>query len=828
MALDTFVQDLRFGWRMLLKSPVLTGVAVLSLALGIGATTAIFSLINVFFVRAVPVSHPERVMFIYGTDAKRSGAAATWSYFPVSIPNFADLRAQTKSFSAVASFTFLPINLGAESGSPERVFGQMVDGNFFDLLGVKAEHGRTFLPEEDRTMGTHPVVVLSHTLWRRRFGSDPSWVGRTLSLNGRPFTVIGVAPPGFQGPTAVGGSELWLPMMMREQLLATAENAKQRRWRQFFIVGRLRPGIDRARAESEVRTIASRLEHEYPADNEGRGFTLLPVAQAGVNPNERGSQMRAGAMLLGATFLVLLIACSNVANLLLARSLARNQEIAVRLSQGASRRRLVRQLLLETLLLFTFGGGLGLLIAVWMRNLLWTIRPPFFAFLDSTIDLSLDRQVLAFNFLIALATGLIFGLVPALHATRRELVNQLREGSLGAGHGASGVRARDLLVAVQIALSMIALVGAGLFIRSLHKVQDVQPGFETKNLLQVTISLDGQSYPESRVRDYHKRVVAAVEALPGVQGASLATTRLMSANGAMMRTYLRQGIDENGGKGGTLIRTDLIAPGYFAAAGIPLVQGRDFTPFDETGKTPVAVVNEMTARRLWPGQPPIGRRFSIFGEPDVIEVVGVVKDIRSGTLSTDPEPTVYLALRQRFTPGIALLVRTSVLPESVLPAVRRAVQAVDPGLPLIDLETIAVSRGGSLWAPRVGAALLSAFALLALVMAAAGLYGVTSYSVEQRRRELAIRLVLGAAREDVFRLILLRTARAVGLGLALGVILALFFTRAISSFLFGVGSADAPTFLLILFILALVALVASLVPARRATYVQPGAVLRST
>ena len=827
MALDTLAQDIRFGLRMLVKSPAITGVAVLSLALSLGATTAIFSLINVFFLKSAPVADPERVVFIYGTDAKKAGAAATWNYFPISYPNFTDLREQVKSFSEVASFAFLPINLGAESGSPERVWGQLVDGNYFDLLGVKAAHGRTFLPEEDLTPGTHPVVVLSQSLWRRRYGGDPGWVGRTVSLNGRPFTVVGITPQGFQGPSAVGGAELWIPMKMSEQMLATAQEAKQRRWRQFNAVGRLRPGVEMARAEEEVKTIAARLEQEFPADNEGRGLTLLPVSQAGINPNDRSSHLRAGRLLMGAVALVLLIACANVANLLLSRSLARNQEIAIRLSQGASRGRLVRQLLIETLLLFAIGGVLGLLVGVWTSRLLWGIRPPFFAFIDPTIDLSLDRNVLAFNFVLALVTGLLFGLVPALQSSRKDLIANLRQAAPGGGTGLPGGRARDLLVVGQIALSMVALIGAGLFVRSLRNFEKVQPGFEARDLLQMTISLDGQGYTPGQIRDYQRRVIETVEALPGVRGATLASTRLMSPAGVTMRTFLRQGLEDASGKGGSLIRTDLIDLGYFETAGIPFVRGRDFAAFDETGKPQVAVINELAARRLWPGESPLGKRFTIFGETEGIEVVGMVKDIRSGTVSSDPEPIVYLPLRQRPTPAVHLLVRTSVPPESALLTVRQAVQDLDRSLPLVDVETISESLGASLWAPRAGAALLSAFGLLALVMAAVGLYGVMAYAVDQRRRELAIRMALGARPADIFYLILRNAARVVGAGLVLGIALALAFNRVLTSFLFGVGTADPPTFLLILLLLAGVALAASFLPARRATHVQPSTVLRS-
>jgi predicted permease len=829
MALDMLGKDVRFGLRELAKNPLVIGIAVLSLALGIGATTAIFSLMDVFFVRAVPVADPAHVLFVYGTDAKKTGAVASWNYFPISYPNLTDLRAQAKAFSGIASFALLPVNISAGAGAarPERVFGQLVDGNYFDVLGVRAARGRTFLPEEDTTPGTHPVVVVSHSLWQHRLGADPGWVGRKLLLNGRPFTVVGITPPGFQGPTSVGGTELWIPMMMRDQMLANAQGTKQRRWRQFGALGRLRPGVTQARAEQEVATIAHRLEQEYPADNEGRGLTLLPVSQAGLNPNDRASHLRAGLLLMAAVVLVLLIACANVANLLLSRALARGQEIAIRLAHGATRARIVRQLEVETLLLFALGGGCGLLVAVWTRNLLWGIRPPFLSFIDPTIDLSLDRNVLAFNLGLSLLTGLLCGLVPALQGSRRELIARLRQDTVGGGSSQTGMRARQLLVVAQIALSMAALVGAGLFVRSLRNFESVRPGFETRNLLQLTIGLEGQAYSEGQVRGYHRRVVETVEALPGVARASLANSRLMSAAGVMMRTIMRQGIEDVNGKGGTLIRLDTVDVRYFETTGIPLVRGRDLTPQDGPDQPQVAVLNELAARRLWPGESPLGKRFSIFGEPALIEVVGLVKDARSGTVTADPEPMIYMSVRQRFAPGIALVVRTAVPPESLLPVVRRAVQDLDPNLPLVDLEPIAQSLRGSLWGPRAGAALLSAFGLLALVMAAVGLYGVVAYSVEQRRRELAIRLALGAHRADIFLLILRQTAKLVGSGLALGVLVALAFTRTLGSFLFGIGTADPPTFALILLLLGAVALAASLVPARRATRVQPAVVLRS-
>jgi putative ABC transport system permease protein len=827
MAVDTLVQDLRFSVRMLFKSPAVTVISAVSLALGIGTTTAIFSLMNVFLLRNAPVANPERVVFIYGTDAKKAGAVAAWNYFPISYPNLQDVRDQVRSLSGVASFTYLPFNLGGKTGSPERAWGQIVNGNYFDVLGVKAARGRTFLAEEDGAPGLHPVVVVSDSIWRRRFGADPGLIGRQLLLNGRPFTVIGIAPRGFQGPTSLGNAELWIPMAMSDQMLATAQEAKQRRWRQFNAVGRLQPGIALAEAEREAETIASRLEQVFPADNEGRGLTLLPVSQVGLDANQRGRQLRAGGLLLGAVALVLLIACANVANLQLSRSLARNQEIAIRFSQGAPRSRVARQLLIESLLLFALGGALGLLAAIWFRDLLWRIRPPELSFLDATIDLSLDQKVLWFNFALALVTGLLFGLIPALQASRRELVTHLRENSAAAGRSQSGVRARDLLVVGQISLSLVALIGAGLFVRSMRNFESLEPGFESKNLFQMTIGLAGQDYPEARVREYQRRVIEAVEALPGVHSASFTSNRLITPF-VTMRTFLRQRLEDPTGKGGFLMRTDNVELRYFETARIPFVSGRDFTTSDIEGKPHVAIINELAARRLYPDESPLGKRLTIFGEQEPIEIIGVVKAIRAGFITNDPEPTVYVSLRQRMTPNVSLLVRTSVPPVSVLRHVRWAVQAIDRNLPLIDVETISNTLRASLWVPRAGAALLSIFGVLALVIASVGIYGVTAYSVEQRRRELAIRLAFGARRSDIFNLILGRTARVLSAGLGIGLLAALALSRTLSSFLFGVAAADPSTFMLILALLAGVALVASFVPARRATHVEPAVVLRST
>ena len=512
--METLLQDIRYGLRVLRKSPGFTFVAVLSLGLGIGANTTIFTLVNAVLLRSVPVRDVDRLAAVFTTDVKNQGNL--FAVMPVSHPNFEDYRDQNDVFEGMAAAGGLAVSLSGK-GEPEQLFGFMVTGNYFSLLGVPMQLGRGFLPEEDKTPGTHPVVVLDDGLWRRRFASDPDIVGKTITLNHGIFTVVGVTPRGFTGLNALGGPDLYVPTMMHEQLLAgfLGENFGNRRALLFNPFGRLKPGVTLAQANSAMKAIASRLEKEYPEPNRGRSVNLIPLAQTTINPNLRSGLVLAGGLLMTVVAIVLLIACANVANLLLARAAARRKEIAVRVSLGAGRMRLVRQLLTESAVLAALGGGLGILFAYWARDLLLAFRPP--QFLVGTIDLSLDFRVLLFTLGASLLTGLLFGLLPAIQASRPDLVIELKDRSGQAGHHRGRLRLKGALVVGQVALSLVSLIGAGLFLRSLRNAQQINPGFEVENLLTLSFDLGAEHFDEPRGRDFHRQLLEKVKSIPGVR-----------------------------------------------------------------------------------------------------------------------------------------------------------------------------------------------------------------------------------------------------------------------------------------------------------------------
>ncbi|MGH9798289.1 MAG: ABC transporter permease, partial [Candidatus Polarisedimenticolia bacterium] len=493
--MDTLFQDLRYGARMLTKARGFTLVAALSLALGIGANTTIFSLINALFLNPVPVEDPATVVSLYTTDERNKGGFN--DFMLMSRPNYIDFRDQSTSFSGMTAVTFTQVAL-AGSGKPEQLNALLTTGNYFDLLGVRAAIGRTYGPDDDRTPGAHPFVVMSDGLWKRRFGADPSVVGRPLRLNNHPFTVIGIAPGGFKGTQVIGGPDLWMPSMMYREVLSGffLENYEDRRTLLWFVTGRLKPGVPADRALSELRTIAARLEKEYPEPNRGRGATLLPLAQSAINPALRRNFVLAGGLLMTVVGLVLLIACANVANLLLARATARRREIAIRLSLGAGRGRLVRQLMTESVLLSLLGGAAGLLVAFWGRDLLLAFRPPNLP-LDR-IDVPVDGQVLLFTLALSVVTGLLFGLAPALHASRPDLVVDLKDRSAQPSGAGRRFNLRSVLVVAQVALSLVSLIGAGLFLRSLRNAQQIDPGFETRDLLVTGFDTATVGYDQTR------------------------------------------------------------------------------------------------------------------------------------------------------------------------------------------------------------------------------------------------------------------------------------------------------------------------------------------
>ena len=819
--MGTLWQDIRFGARMLFKSRAFTVVAVLSLALGIGANTTIFTLINTVLLQSLPVAEPSQLMSVFGTDENNRGNQ--FDFAPISYPNYVDYRDQNDVFTGLLVFGGVAMSLSG-TGEPEQINGLMVSGNYFDLLGVKAARGRTFLPEEDTTPGTHPVIVLSHALWQRRFGGDPSIVGKTLTFNSQGFTCIGVAPPNFRGTFAIGASDFWVPMAMHDQVLTGTfrEWFNERRALLFNVIGRLKPGVSKEQAQAALQTIGRRLEQEYPKANEKRNVMLVPLAQSTINPNQRDLFVRAGGLMTTVVGLVLLIACANVANLMLARSTARRKEIAIRVAIGAGRMRIIRQLLTESVLLAVLGGALGLFLAYWATELLWAFRPPFFN--QNDLSLKLDGRVLAYTTLISLLTGIIFGLAPALQSSRTDLVTELKEKSGPPKQTRQRFNLRNLLVVSQVALSLVALIGAGLFLRSLSNAQRLNPGFETEKMMVLSFDLGAQGYNETRGREFDQQVQARVEGIPGVRSAAVASNAPL--NPGLLRSVFIEGQEPPAGGRGILTLVTTVGTKYFETMGIPVLRGRDFGATDQETSVKVVVVNEAFARRFWPNEDAVGKRFKFFGDDFQTEVAGVVRNSDLVNLGEDPRPIAYLPLSQNYSPGITLHVRTDGDPRTVLSTVRREVQALDPNLPLIAVSPISEVLDQVLWAPRMGAALLVVFGLLALVLAAVGIYGVLAYSVSQRTHEIGLRMALGAQRGDVLKMIVRQGMTLTLIGVVVGLAVAFLVTRFMESLLYGVAATDPLTFMGVSLVLAAVALLATFIPARRATRVDPMIALR--
>ncbi|HEX8144507.1 MAG TPA: ABC transporter permease [Pyrinomonadaceae bacterium] len=819
--MGTLMQDIRFGARMLFKSRAFTIVAILSLALGIGANTTIFTLVNAVLLQPLPVSEPAQLMSVYGTDQKNRGNQL--DYAPVSYPNYVDYRDQNNVFSGLLIFGGAAMSLSG-TGEPEQINGLIVSGNYFDVLGVKAARGRTFLPEEDTTPGAHPVIVISHGLWQRQFGGDPSIIGKTISLNNQGFTVIGIAPENFRGTFAIGAADFWVPMAMHNQVLTGVFGQwfNERRALLFNVIGRLKPGVSLEQAQAAMQTIGRRLEQEYPKENEQRNVRLVPLAQATINPNQRDLFVRAGGLLTTVVGLVLLIACANVANLMLARATARRKEIAIRTALGAGRLRIIRQLLTESLLLSVLGGAFGLFLAYWSLQLLWAFRPPFFN--QNALSLGLDGRVLGYTTLLSVLTGIIFGLVPALQSTRTDLVSELKEKNNPLSPTRRRFNLRSVLVVAQVALSLVALVGAGLFLRSLRNAQQLNPGFETEKLMVISFDLGAQGYNEARGREFDRQVQARVEAIPGVRSAAVASNAPLNAG--FLRSVFIEGQEPPPGGRGILTLVNTVGTKYFETMGIPLLRGRDFSEADQENSVKVVVVNEAMARRFWPNEDATGKRFKFFGDDFMSEVVGVVRNSDSVNLGEDPRPLAYLPLSQNYAAAVTLHVRTDADPRTVLPSVRREVQALDPNLPLVAVSPISEVLDQVLWAPRMGAALLAVFGLLALILAAVGIYGVLGYSVTQRTHEIGLRMALGAQRSDVLKMVVSQGLMLTFIGIGVGLLAALLLTRFMSSLLYGVAATDPLTFIAVSLILALVAILAAFIPARRATKVDPMIALR--
>ena len=814
------LQDLRYGLRLLAKSPAFTVIAALSLALGIGANTAIFSMVNVILLKPVPAQEPSRLASVFMLDQRNPGN------LPLSHLNYKDLRDQNKVFSGMAAFAFAQVNWSSGRES-EQIPAQVVSGNYFALLGAEPALGRGFLPEEDGK--PTPVAIVGHGFWERSLGSDPGIVGRTLTLNRTPFTVIGVARKGFTGTLLGAGPSVWVPMSMHAVAQPNFDWYEQRRGLFLFAFGRLAPGVSVAQASANLETIFGHLEQAFPNDNKGRSAGAVPLLQARLNPQggNDGGIVQISMILMTVVGIVLLIACANIANLLLARASRRRREIAVRLALGANRIRLIRQLLTESTLLSLFGAGLGLLLANWLLSVL--ISADLQLPLPVGDELTLDARVLTFTAVLAVATGLLFGLAPALQASRADVVPILKNESMPAGSGRRGLGTllslRQGLVVAQIALSLISLVAAGLFLRSLRESQAIDTGFETRGVLVMNFNLGREGYTPERGQVFYQQIAERAAALPGVRRSAVAQNAPLG--GGFLRSVMPEGVDTTT-RDRILVQVNSVSPGYLETLGVPLQRGRDFTNTDVDGAPKVVIVNETMASRFWPGQDALGKRFKFFGDDDFTTVIGVARDAKYNAVAEDPTPFIYQPLRQNYSPAAVLHVRAAADAASLAAAVRREVQQLDPTLSVFDIRTLEDQVSESLAPVRTNVIMLSAFGLLALLLASIGLYGVASYSVAQRTREIGVRMALGAPSGSVLRLVLLHGLVLVAVGLVLGVLAALALTAAIPPDLLPrVSVRDPLTFAVTPALLAAVALVASSIPAWRATRIDPLIALRT-
>ena len=813
------MSDLRYAIRMLAKSPLFASVAVVSLALGIGANSAIFSLVNVALLKPIPVTEPDRVAAVYMTDQRNPGN------LPLSHLNYKDLRDQNQVFTDMAAFSFAQVNWSSGTQS-EPIPVQVVSGNYFSLLGAQPSVGRGFLADEDRK--PTPVAIVSYGFWERSLGADPSIVGRTLTLNRTPFTVVGIAPKGFTGTLLGGGPSAWVPMSMHDVVQPNFDWYEERRGLFLFAFGRLKPGIGIDQANANMKAVFANLEHAFPNDNKGRGAGAWPLLDARLNPGGQGGAqvVQISAILMAVVGIVLLIACANIANLLLARANRRRKEIAIRLALGAARRRLVRQLLTESILLAVIGGTLGLLLAFWLVDALASTQLPLPLPIDD--NLALDSRVVVFTMVLALLTGVLFGLVPALQASRPDVVPILKNESVPGGSPRRGwgavVNLRQALVVAQIALSLVSLIAAGLFVRSLRHSQRIDTGFERKGVLIMAFNLGREGYTPERGQVFYQQIAERVAGLPGVRGAAIAQNAPLT--GGFSRSVFPEGADTTT-RDRILVQVNSVSSGYLETVKIPLQRGRDFTAADTSGTPLVVIVNETMAQRFWPGEEAIGKRFKFFGDDEYTTVIGVARNAKYNGVAEDPIPFIYQPIRQNYSPAAALHVRADGDAASLAPAIRREVQQLDPTLSIFNIRTLDDQVAQSLAPLRVNVILITAFGTLALLLACIGLYGVASYAVTQRTREIGVRMALGATASSVLRLTLGHSAALVGAGLICGVLLAFPLTWFVpADLLTNVSARDPWTFAATAALLALVALVATYFPARRATKIDPLIALR--
>jgi len=810
-----FLFDLRYGFRTLLRNPSFSITAALLLALGIGANTAIFSVVNPVLLRPLPYQDSSRIMQIWHVPPAKSFPGLR--LFSVSPANYLDWQNQNHSFEEMAAYGGARFNIGGKE-RPEAIQAAPVAPGFFSILRVHPLLGRTFSPEEDRPGQGH-VAVLGHTLWRDHFGADPGIVGRDILLNGETYNVIGVMPPNFKFPS---WAQLWVPLAWTNEQRAVRGNHN------YLVIGRLKPGVESRAAQAELSAISSRLEQLYPEDDKGWGATILPLREQLV-----GDVRPALLVLLGAVAFVLLIACANVANLVLGKILEQKKEIAIRAALGATRSAILRQILAETVLLSLAGGALGLLLARFGVTLIVKFLADR---LPRSTEITLDAPVLAFTAFLALFAGTLAGLLPVLRFTRTDVNEALKQGQSRGSSSPSGSKTRLLLVVSEVALSLVLLIGAGLMVRTLWQLSSVHPGFDPNNVLTMTVPVPANKFATAAAQSaFFDRVLQQVRRTPGVESAGV-VDELPLGNGGSHQPVAIEGQPVVPMADQPEVDVRLISSGYLHALRVPLLSGRDISDSDVVGRTPVALVSESMAKRFWPNQDPLGKHLTLtFFPNEVREVVGIIGDVKLDSLDeTRPVATVYWPLDQMVAPpsepwrsfGMSLAVRTSADPLSAVSAVTSAVRQVDPQTPVIDVISMNGLISNSLSPQRSNMLLLAAFAGLALVLTAVGIYSVLAYTVRRRVREIGIRMALGASHSDVLKMVIADGLKPILLGVGIGFAAALALGRVVSSLLYGVHSADPLTFAMVALLLVAVGLLATVVPAYRATRVEPIRALR--
>ena len=828
--METLRQDFGYALRTLRRNPGFAAVVILTLGLGIGANAAIFTVLDQVLLRALPVQKPEELVML---DGPGTFAGRTMNDHSFSYPMYRDLRDRNQVFSGLLARFATSVTLTCK-GEAQRAESEVVSGNYFDVLGVRPALGRLFTPDDDRVPGGHPVVVLSHGFWTRRFAADPAILNQPVTVNGLPMTVVGVAPRGFVGTDVTSAPDVFVPIMMKARATPTWDDLDNRRSRWLQIVGRLAPGVAAADAKAALdviyRPILEEEVKEAPANAPAsfhdrfvaRKLLLLPAVRGQSDLREQFSTPL--VVLMGMVGLVLLIACANVANLLIARAAFRQKEIAVRLALGAGRRRIVGQLVVESLVLALLGGLAGLVLASWTTDIL--IRALPFEGAARALSTGADLRVVAFTFAVALVTGLVFGLVPAWQASRPALTATLKNESTTVTAGNPRARLRKGLVVAQVAFSLLLLVGAGLFTRSLANLRATDPGFQADQVVTFAIDASLNAYSQEHVRALVARIQERMGALPGVRRAALSENGLVTGSSWSATIKIPghtrvEGEDMNP-------NVNRVGPAFFSSLGVPLVAGREFTERDAANSPRVAVINATMARTHFPGRSPIGEHFAFAGDEDkLIEIVGVVKDAKDVGLRDQPLRFVYVPYAQGDELGYAtFFLRTAGDPSTLAAAARAAMREIDPDLPVFNLKTLRVQVEESLFAERAVALLSACFGVLATLLATIGLYGVTAYTVGQRTREFGIRQALGAERRRILWLVLREVAVLGAVGIALGLPASWGLARLVRSQLYGLSPSDPATLAGSVAVIVLAAALAGILPARRATRVDPMTALR--